>query len=481
MDAQDHAHTIAEGFKALIRPWQEAYEAAIYAYVALKTPSGLRLLTGRVQWLTMASNIAVEEFRFESERIVARRGVTSAALCPVDQSIEQALQGKMPGGDYDVALPARDGGSLSVSFNPLYPPHVYSGPHAPTLIIIGEEVPELRTVQNLEYELRSAIVPFHSLNDLCDECGILGGFQFGNSAMLQLIAEAPGHISEQSGFDKGQVNIACAVGKRTDPARWRAGYRILDRNAVMHRGSCEGSEWEWVPDGEGHRGVCHPSVTEALIVQAYLSYDGIGVHEFKFSDPTGYANARYKVYEAVAGDIGVLENMLEGGGTKKNDADEFEAGVSLLLGLLGFSLLPFTMSHALRDGPDLVVFSENGNILVVECTTGPLDNKGKLGKLTERGLDIRRALEASGTTVPEIQTVLISTVSREGAVGDMENAGKANIAVLCAEDNQELLEMVSSVPDADRVFDHIKARIPVSQASVTAGLMSVFQHPNNTF
>lgn len=481
MDAQDHAHTIAEGFKALIRPWQETYEAANYAYVALKTPSGLRLLTGRVQWLTMASNIAVEEFRFESERIVACRGMTSVALCPVGQGIEHALQGKMPGGDYDVVLHAPDGGSLSVTLNPLYPPHVSSGPHAPTLIIIGEEAHESRTVQNLEYELRSAIIPFHSLNDLCDECGILGGFQFGNRTMLQLIAEAPGHISVQSGFDKGQVNIACAIGKRTDPTRWRVGYRISDRNAVMHRGSRGGSEWKWVPDGKGYRGVCHPSITEALMVQAYLSYDGIGVHEFKFSDPTGYANVRYKVYEAVAGDIGVLKNMIEGGGTKKNDAEEFEAGVALLLGLLGFSLLPFTMSHVLRDGPDLAVFSENGNILVVECTTGPLDNKGKLGKLTERGLDIRRALEASGTTVPEIQMVMMSLVSREGAVGDMENAGKASIAVLCAEDIQELLQMVPSAPDADKVFDHIKARIPVTQASVTAGLMSVFQHQNDTF
>ncbi len=481
MDTQDHAHTIAEGFKALIRPWQETYEAAIYAYVALKTPSGLRLLTGRVQWLTMASNIAVEEFRFESEHIVARRGVTSAALCPVDQSIEHALQGKMPGGDYDVALPARDGGSLRVSFNPLYPPHVFSGPRAPTLIIIGEEVPELRTVQNLEYELRSAIVPFHSLNDLCDECGILGGFQLGNSAMLQLIAEAPGYISEQSRFEKGKVEIVCAVGKRTDLARWRVGYKISDIHAVMHRGSRGGSEWKWVPDGKGYRGVCHPSVTEALMVQAYLSYDGIGVHEFKFSDPTGYANLRHKVYEAVAGDIGILENLLQGTGTKKNDAEEFEAGVSLLLGLLGFSLLPFTMSHVLRDGPDLVAFSENGNILVVECTTGPLDNKGKLGKLAQRALDIRNALEASGAGMPEIQTVMMSLVSREGAVGDMENAGKANIAVLCTEDIQEFLQMVPSAPDANKVFDYIKAHIPITQASITAGLMSVFQHPNNTF
>jgi hypothetical protein len=217
------------------------------------------------------------------------------------------------------------------------------------------------------------------------------------------------------------------------------------------------------------------------MVQAYLSYDGIGVHEFKFSDPTGYANLRYKVYEAVASDTGVLERLFQGNGTKKNDADEFEAGVSLLLGLLGFSLLPFTMSHALRDAPDLVALSTSGSILVVECTVGPLDNKGKLGKLAERGLDVRRALEASGTTAPEIQMVLVSTVSREGAVGDMENAGKANIAVLCAEDIQELLEMVPSAPDADGVFDHIKARIPVTQASITAGLMSVFQHQNNTF
>ena len=481
MDVQDYARTTAEGFKALTRSWQETYEAAIYAYVSLKTPSGLRLLTGRVQWITMVSNSAIEEFRFESEHIVACRGMTSAASCPMDQSIEHALQGKMPGVDCDVVLPGRDGGSLNVTFNSFYPHHMSSGPRAPTLIVIGEAVRDLYAISDLEWELRSAIVPFHSLRDLCDECGIPEGFQYSNQTMLQLIAEAPGHISGQSRFDKGRINIVCAVGKRTDPTRWRVGYRIADRNAVMHRGSRGGSEWEWVPDGEGRRGMCHPPVTEALMVQAYLSYDGIGVHEFKFSDPTGYANLRYKVYEAVASDTGVLERLFQGNGTKKNDADEFEAGVSLLLGLLGFSLLPFTMSHALRDAPDLVALSTSGSILVVESTVGPLDNKGKLGKLAERGLDVRRALEASGTTAPEIQMVLVSTVSREGAVGDMENAGKANIAVLCAEDIQELLEMVPSAPDADGVFDHIKARIPVTQASITAGLMSVFQHQNNTF
>ena len=480
MEVQDHARAAAEGFKALIRPWQETYEAAIYAYVALKTSSGLKLLTGRVQWVTMPSNIAVDELRFDSEHIVARRGVTSAALCPVDQSIEQALQGKMPAMDYDVALPIRDGGSLNVTFNPFYPPWISSGPRASTLIVTGEAARDLYAISDLEWELRSSSVPFHSLGDLCDECGIPERFQYSNQTMLQLIAEAPGHISEQSRFEKGKVEIVCAVGKRTDPARWRVGYKISDLHAVMHRGSCEGSECQWTTDGEERRGVCYPPVKEALIVQAYLSYDGVGVHDFKISDPTGYANVRYKVYEAVAGDIGVLENMLEGGGTKKNDADAFEAGVALLLGLLGFSLLPFTMSHVLRDAPDLVVLSENGNILVVECTIGPLDNKGKLGKLAQRALDIRNALEASGASMPEIQTVMMSLVSRESASGDMENAGKANIAVLCTEDIQELLQMVPSAPDADKVFDHIKARIPITQAPITSGLRSLLQHQNNT-
>ena len=481
VEAQDRVHTPAERFKELIGPWHETYEAAIYAYVALRTPSGFRLITGRVQWITMATNITVKEFHFESEHIVADRGMATTALCPVDQSIEYALQGKMPGVEREVILPNREGGSLSVTFNHFFPPHISSGSRSPTLIVIGETVHDPNALPDLDWELRSATVPFHSLKDLCDECGLQGEFQYGNSAMLQLIAEAPGHISEQSGFDNGEVRIGCVVGKDTDPARWRAGYRIWDRNGVIQRGSCEGSEWEWTIDGEGRQGMSYIPVKGALMVQVYLSYCGIGLHEFKFADPTGYANLRYKVYEAVASDAGVLERLLQGNGTKKNDADELEAGVSLLLGLLGFSLLPFSMSNVLRDAPDLVALSTNGSILVVECTVGPLANKGKLGKLAERGLDVRRALEASGTTVPEIQTVLISTVSRGGAVGDMENAGKANIAVLCAEDIRELLEMVPTAPDADEVFDHIKARVPVTQSSLTAGLLSVFQHPNNTF
>lgn len=117
---------------------------------------------------------------------------------------------------------------------------------------------------------------------------------------------------------------------------------------------------------------------------------------------------------------------------------------------------------------------------MVECTIGPLDNKGKLGKLAQRALDIRNALEASGASMPEIQTVMMSLVSRESASGDMENAGKANIAVLCTEDIQELLQMVPSAPDADKVFDHIKARIPITQAPITSGLRSLLQHQNNT-
>ncbi|UEN98425.1 hypothetical protein A9R16_008185 [Acidiferrobacter thiooxydans] len=430
----------------------------------------------------MATNITVKEFHFESEHIVADRGMATAALCPVDQSIEYALQGKMPGVEREVILPNREGGSLSVTFNHFFPPHISSGPRSPTLIVIGETVHDPNALSDLDWELRSATVPFHSLKDLCDECGLQGEFQYGNSAMLQLIAEAPGHISEQSGFDNGEVRIGCVVGKDTDPTRWRAGYRIWDRNGVIHRGSCEGSEWEWTIDGEGRQGMSYIPVKGALMAQVYLSYCGIGLHEFKFADLTGSANVRYKVYEAVATDVAVLESLLlQDNGAKKNDAREFEAGVALLLGFLGFSLLPFTMSRVIRDAPDLVALSDNGNILAVECTTGPLDNKGKFGKLAQRALDIRKKLEASGSGVPEIQMVLVSMVSREGAVGDRENAGKANIAVLCAEDIQELLEGAPSVPDSNRVFDHIKACIPDTQASISAGIRSLFRNRNDAF
>ena len=120
---------------------------------------------------------------------------------------------------------------------------------------------------------------------------------------------------------------------------------------------------------------------------------------------------------------------------KLDRSKEFEAAVGLLFFFLGFHVDPLSAMRGLGDAVDHLAHAPASSvILVIECTVGPLDPGGKIGKLINRSQRTCRALADS-----EVIAVLATAARRaELSDVDVEKAERGHVVVLCREDLQEL-------------------------------------------
>lgn len=89
-------------------------------------------------------------------------------------------------------------------------------------------------------------------------------------------------------------------------------------------------------------------------------------------------------------------------------------------------------------------------------SVGLLDRNDKLAKLVQRSMLIREKLDLAGYGFLQIQSVIVTPLSREEVAVNFETAGKHEIAVVCKEDLEEMLNQVSLPLNADRVFQEAK-------------------------
>lgn len=75
--------------------------------------------------------------------------------------------------------------------------------------------------------------------------------------------------------------------------------------------------------------------------------------------------------------------------------EQFEDQVLLLLTLIGLTALKY--GKVQTDAPDILAISTVSHVHVVECTTGDINSRGKLQRLSDRTKQIREKLSNTAT------------------------------------------------------------------------------------
>ena len=138
----------------------------------------------------------------------------------------------------------------------------------------------------------------------------------------------------------------------------------------------------------------------------------------------------------------------------------FEGAASTLCNLLGFSVMNYGRIPKLQKGPDIIAVTPAGNIVVIECTVGLLNENDKLAKVVQRTKLIKEKLTAAGYGHLQIQPAIVTPLSRDEVAANLEAAGKHSIAVICKEDIEEMLTQISLPPNPERLFQDAKGLIP---------------------
>lgn len=450
-------------FESLIAPWEVAYIYATNSYVALRLPEGPRLLFGRVVLEPTRTGINERPFRLETEHIIAARFVMDTMDHDVVSLLEKVRAAEVPCTDGSVRLLLEDGSSFSTYFNPLYHPFVSFGPRQPSIVIRGiakhKLVSQIADARQLDWELKAADAPYDGLDELLAHCGLPTLMQMGDSTTLEIVAKSPAWIDTRSTIRGSEAAIECHVAIGLGVDKLRIGYKVFQKEHV-DRGSEGGAGLQWRQNGDIRTGTCRVPTGDSSLLQAFLSYEGVCLHQWWVMDPQKRLNPRHAIHQIFDQDLEILKRML-----LRPEADkpyEFENAVSALLSMLGFSVVNYGRIPKLQRGPDIIAVSPSDHIGVIECTVGLLDENDKLAKLVQRTKLVREKLNEAGYSHLQLQSVIVTPLSRDEVAANLETAGKHHIAVVCKEDLEGLLHQVSLPPNPDRLFEDAKRLIPSS-------------------
>jgi len=169
-------------------------------------------------------------------------------------------------------------------------------------------------------------------------------------------------------------------------------------------------------------------------------------------------NARLLAYGTVDVELKRLrESLFKSDGTKSK---EFERAVARLFLLAGLAVDMLADDPKLGPGADATVYDDlTSTVLVVECTTGPLNQNGKLARLKKRVADVQEAIGHPGSL--RAQAVMVSSLRADRlSAGELESAGRDNMAVLSREDLESIFQVASNSEPPDAVLELVRDRVP---------------------
>ena len=455
-DQQEQEFSSFEKFLAL---WKNAYKCAVFSYVGVKTAQGQRLLFGRVMLEPSRIGIAIKKFKFKTDHVIAALFVEKATWPNITSFLARAKTGGVPNIDKTMILEHDKGRNLSVYFAPIRHPLITEGPRLPSLLIRGIPINDLLMLsidsRQLDLELKASDIPFDNLDELLIQCGLPTRAQMGDSTALEIVARSPGWISDSSAIMSGKARIECHFSSALDIGKIRVGYKVFKKDGVVvDRASVSGSKLKWQQEKDIKIGKYQVSVREAPLIQAFLSYAGVFFHQWWIADPQKHLNPRYAIHQVFDQDMELLKVML-----LKPESDRpyaFEGAVSTLCHLLGFSAVNYGRIPKLQQGPDLIAVTPTGKIGVIECTVGLLNVNDKLAKLVQRRTLIKEKLNAAGYGHLNILAAIVTPLSRNEVVADLEVASKHNIVVICKEEIEKLLSRIGLPQNPEILFQELE-------------------------
>ncbi|MGE8672628.1 MAG: hypothetical protein ACN6PB_06280, partial [Achromobacter kerstersii] len=111
---------------------------------------------------------------------------------------------------------------------------------------------------------------------------------------------------------------------------------------------------------------------------------------------------------------------------------------------------------------DLLAVSPNGNIAVIECTTGAINSNGKLSKLLARSAALLEKLEQTGNPHLKVLPIVVTTIRRE-ALTDEEIASSKGIYIATCEDLERVVGESLIPQNADQAFESLWSLVHSSQ------------------
>lgn len=255
----------------------------------------------------------------------------------------------------------------------------------------------------------------------------------GNTTVVELIAPLAVRFDRESvASTSTRVTVALRAAANAFVAKAELVWTVGTAGEPVRHGSTKLGEHEWQQEGSALHARLHVPIRKGdetatlFILIGDRCVDGVSV-------PLTGSNPRIRAHNVFdAGGHQFLEKLRD---DEWRHAKEFETGVGLLFFFLGFQVDPLSAQKGMGDAVDHLAFDPGSSMIIaIECTVGPPDAGGKLGKLIARSEDIRSQLPDS-----EVISVLATARPRVAlSTAEEEKAARDDVVILAREDLHDL-------------------------------------------
>jgi len=312
-------------------------------------------------------------------------------------------------------------------------------------------VPSPMELANVDSALRLAAPPFDGLTDVAGWLGLRAPGSTANSPAIAIRVSPPVDlIFAGCSLADEELLLTLHAHPQFDVSRVALSVRAVPGVAIGGRRQIAHEiQWGGVHDGR-LVGTVRIRMQQADQVLAMLMIETSTVRRHWFSDPKRARNSRLLAIQHFDGDLKkIRQSVLD-----SSESLKFEKGVAALLFLLGFNP-SLTLE---TDGPDIVVTTPNGRLVIVECTTRIADFASKLGKLVDRRGSLSKSLVESGHS-PQVFAMLVCRLPRNQIAAQESDLRIHNTILVAGEDLAEGLNRIRNPDDADQWLDRAALRI----------------------
>ena len=443
-----------------MKPIETAYKDPEFSFIVHQDHDGPSLVAAKLILAPLA--IDTPERKIKTGPFYAYSGRLSNISLTPRTLLERLLEGFVPGGDQVFKLAASTNHELS--------PRLFRSGGLTSGLDKQQQIYELfgfgfgknyPHTEDVDWSLRSSDIPYGNINDLLSDFGLAGG-----NHPLQVIALPPILIDTTSRIcgETGILRIRLAKSLVKENAS--IGVVVQSQGKAVLRKRLSGNVFDWQDDAKSNGvlvGTTNITVPKASVSHCFANYNTTSYHHYWIGDPDALQNPLRTMFEVFDPGLEVTKNLLSSS-PKRGSSNDYESSVSWILWMLGFSPLCLGGSKKLSDGPDLIAISQDGNVIVVECTLGGLKTDNKLQKLIDRTNDVRRALERANAAHVICLPALVTSRPRSEIEDDIVEYEKRGIVVYTAEDIDPILGSTLTSPQSKTRFEELKQRIDDAQS-----------------
>jgi hypothetical protein len=304
---------------------------------------------------------------------------------------------------------------------------------------IGREFMSTRQ-RELSRELNE--MGFDSLDEL------LRAFELSRSGetAFEIVAAPVAHIASNSHLRGRQLQLVAQLGRELDTEKFRVTVRNADRSRAVVPHSFTGSEFDWTVQDDWRVGSLTHTLEGNEVAICRAVYAGRIQNEVRLGDPSALPNPRRMILNVIDPQLTRLQKLLTNPTEKQRD--DFETAIGLLLQVLGFAPAPFGKLSGMGGEPDIFVEGNDGEMLVVECTSDVPDDD-KLMKLVSRTARARDELARSlGVSAPLLIPMLVIPLPPDEFKPILEKAAAHDVIVLGRPEIEAAIARTDFAPNA---------------------------------